>query len=174
MTANNGIKNRVRSDSFGDATQQFAQIGTDFLIMQLAHAKLDHGLASARTCAAELNYSASDGVGCFEKINVGNFVIFGNKKCELNNGFLDGGKRIGTRFDRVLNLLQSFHLFLPLWICIDRFFIFGKIRDRGFQLGVEWLSNHNGRHTAVFRICRRTVCAQRLRDFSNVLRFATI
>lgn len=72
----NSIKNRVRSDSFGDATQQFAQIGTDFLVVQLAHTKLDDGLASAGTCATELNYGASDGIGCFEKINVGDFVIF--------------------------------------------------------------------------------------------------
>lgn len=120
--------------------------------MQLAHTKLDDGLAGARTCATELNHGASDGIGCFEKINVGDFVIFGNEKCELNNGFLDGGKRIRTRFDRVLDLLKSFYLFLPFWICIDRFFIFGKIRDRGFQLGVEWLTNRNGRHTAVFCI----------------------
>lgn len=148
----NSIKNRVRSDSFGDATQQFAQIGTDFLVMNLAHTKLDDRFASARTCATELNYGASDGIRCFEKINVGDFVIFGNEKCELDNGFLDGGKRIRTRFDRVLDLLKSFHLFLPFWICIDRFFIFGKIRDRGFQLGVEWLTNRNGRHTAVFCI----------------------
>ena len=133
----NSFKNRVRSDSFGDATQQFAQIRTDFLVMQLAHAKLDDGLASARACATELNDGASDGIGCFEEIYVGDFVIFGNKKGELNNGFLDGGKRIRTRFDRVLDLLKSFHLFLPFWVCINRFFIFGKIRDRGFQLGVE-------------------------------------
>ena len=88
----NSFKNGIRSDSFSDATQQFAQIRTDFFVMQLAHAKFNYGLASARTCATELNRGASNRVRGFKKVNVGNLVIFGNKKCKLNNSFLNSGK----------------------------------------------------------------------------------
>ena len=142
--------------------------------MQPAHAKVDYRLAGARTRAAQLNYGVGDRIARLQKINVRHFEILRYQKRKLNNRFLDRRKRFRIGLDRALNVLKRLHLFLPFRACIDRFLVFGKIRDRGFQLPVESLINPNGGHAVLFRVHRRTVGAQRVRDFPDVPRFATI